>query len=184
MSSIIFRHNNATHIICLWHSLLHLKMTNKTYEAHVPNIYMTHSHLLEHSKLALWHQQQRDSEANNYANTSHRVQMQKLSALLALTALTCQPRNQCRITVSVSLRQLDTILISAYAVLFTVQWARFHRLSWHRYICGSSSYFTETSWLALHKEKAGNNLMPQPCAWGNAMQTALYHYIASPTHQG
>ena len=31
--------------------------------------------------------------------------MQKLSTLLALTALTCQPKNQCRITVSVSLRQ-------------------------------------------------------------------------------
>ena len=33
------------------------------------------------------------------------MQMQKLSTLLALTALTCQPKNQCRITVSVSLRQ-------------------------------------------------------------------------------
>ena len=31
--------------------------------------------------------------------------MQKLSTLLALTALTCQPKNQCRVTVSVSLRQ-------------------------------------------------------------------------------
>ena len=39
-----------------------------------------------------------------------------MSTLLALTVLTCQPKNQCRITVSVSL----PILISAYAVLFTV----------------------------------------------------------------
>ena len=40
--------------------------------------------------------------------------MQKLSTLLALTALTYQPKNQCRITVSVSLRQ------TPFAVLFTV----------------------------------------------------------------
>ena len=105
-----------------------LKMTNKTYEYrvgldHVPNIYMTHSHLLEHSKLALWHQQQR--EANNYVDTSHKVQ-QKLSTLLALTALTCQPKNQCRITVSVSLRQTP---FSFLHTLYCLQWARCHRLS-------------------------------------------------------
>ena len=80
---------------------------------------MTHSHLLEHSKLA---RNKGRLICKHY--TLHKVQMQKLSTLLALTALTCQPKNQCRITVSCSQSEADTILISAYAVLlYCLQWA-------------------------------------------------------------
>ena len=68
VSSIIFRHNNATHIICVndpYDTAYSTKDDKQDLRvqgrAHVPNIYMTHSHLLEHLKLALWHQQQREA---------------------------------------------------------------------------------------------------------------------------
>ena len=68
VSSIIFRHNNATHIICVNdpYDTAYSTKDNKQDlrvqgRAHFPNIYMTHSHLLEHSKLALWHQQPREA---------------------------------------------------------------------------------------------------------------------------
>ena len=46
-------------------------------------------------------------------------------------------------------------------------------------ICGSSSYFTETSWLALHKRKQATILCTILCHCLRKWQTALYHYIAS-----
>ena len=68
VSSIIFRHNNATHIICVndpYDTAYSTKDDKQDLRvqgrAHVPNIYTTHSHLLEHLKLALWHQQQREA---------------------------------------------------------------------------------------------------------------------------
>ena len=70
--------------------------------AHVPNIYMKFNDPFPSARAF---KTCSVAPATKYANTSHKVQMQKLSTLLALTALTCQPKNQCRITVSVSLRQ-------------------------------------------------------------------------------
>ena len=117
VSSIIFRLNNATPIICVndpYDTAYSTKDDNRDLRvqgmAHVPNIYMKFndpfgdSHLLEHSKLALWHQQQR--EAN--MQTPHRKC--RYTTLLALTALTCQPMPDY----SFSQSEADTILISAY----------------------------------------------------------------------
>ena len=61
--------------------------------------------------------------------------MQKLSTLMALTALTCQPMPDY----SFGQSEADTILISAYAVLFTVG----------PYVAAAA---------------ISQNLMPQPCA--------------------
>ena len=73
----------------------------------------------------------------------------------------CTNFNQCRITVSFNLRQ-STIHFSAYAVLQDSGYSTSGPV-----VADTDTYmvyFTETSWLALHKEKAGDNLMPQPCA--------------------
>ena len=121
ISSIIFRHNNATHITCVndpYDTAYSTKDDKQDLRvqgrAHVPNIYMTHSHLQEHLKLALWHQQQR--EAN--MQTPHTK-----STLLTLTALTCQPK------INAGLQFQSVCPFSFLHMLYCLQWACCHRLS-------------------------------------------------------
>ena len=90
------------------------------------------------------------------------VQMQKLSTLLALTACTNLSTQESVPDYSVS--QSEAAKHHSHFCIRCIVYSAVGPLSSTPVICGSSSYFTETSWLALHKEKAGNNLMPQPCA--------------------
>ena len=74
----------------------------------------------------------------------------------------CTNLNQCRITVSFNLRQTP-FSFHVYAVLRDSGYSGPIVADTDTYSYGSSTYFTETSWLALHKEK-GDNFMLQPCA--------------------
>ena len=56
-----------------------------------------------------------------------------------------------------------TILISAYTVLVTVGPLSSTQLT-DIYVAAAAISQKLPPWLALHKEKAGDNLMPQPCA--------------------
>ena len=73
----------------------------------------------------------------------------------------CTNLNQCRITVSFNLRQTSFSLHMLYCeILATAGPLSLTQIHiWQQHL-----YFTETSWLALHEEKAGDNLMLQPCA--------------------
>ena len=70
---------------------------------------------------------------------------------------------------SFSQSEADTILISAYAVLFTVQWARCHRLSWHRYIYVAAAAISQKlpGLLCVKRKQATilcHNLVPEEMA--------------------
>ena len=73
---------------------------------------MTHSHLLEHSKLALWHQQQICKHLTQSADAE--IVYSVGSDCTNLSTQESMP------DYSFSQSEADTILISAYAVLFTV----------------------------------------------------------------
>ena len=123
VSSIIFRHNNATHIICVndpYDTAYSTKDDKQDLRvqgrAHVPNIYMTHSHLLEQL-----------CGTNNKGRLicKHLTQSAEAEIVYSVgsdcTNLSTRESNECRITVSVSLRQTP---FSFLHTLYCLQWAR------------------------------------------------------------
>ena len=116
VSSIIFRHNNATHIICVndrYDTAYSTKDDKRDLRvqgrAHVPTIYMKF-------KLALWHQQQREANICKHLTQSADAEI-VYSVGSDCTNLSTQ---ESMPDYSFSQSEANTILISAYAVLLTV----------------------------------------------------------------
>ena len=100
-----------------------LKMTSETYKyrvgLHVPNIYMKFNDPFPSArafKPLLCSTSNKGRLICKHLTQSADAEM---STLLALTALTCQPKNQCRITVSISLRQTPFSFLHVHCINYS-----------------------------------------------------------------